>query len=111
MKLILTVTRGDHDCWEQHVAIEAESKEALGMAILEAVDPHVKAREAFEREHTLTPPKRKPDPPLYPYETTVIFEGQKFEVVTLEFQEHDIQTLDEFFEEHRAEYPTSSASI
>ena len=103
MKLILTVTRGDHDCWEQHVGIEAESEEALGMAILEAIDPHVKAREAFDREHTLTPPKRKPDPPDCPYETTVVFEGQRFEVVTLEFQEHDIQTLDTFFERCKAE--------
>lgn len=103
MKLILTVTRGDHDCWEQHVALEAENKEALGLAILEVVDPHVKAREAHDRHHALTPPKRRPDPPLYPYETTVEFNGQKFEVATLEFQEHDIKTLDEFFESHRPE--------
>lgn len=104
MKLILTVTRGDHDSWEQHVAIEAESKEALAFAILEAVEPHVKAREEFEREHAITKPKRKPHPPLYPYETKVVFDGQKFEVVTLEFQEHDIETLEEFFETRRAEY-------
>lgn len=103
MKLILTVTRGDHDVWEQHVALEAESKEELVLAILEAVGPHVRAREEFERRHALTPPKRKPYPPEYPYETTVVFAGQTFEVVTLEFREHDIQTLDEFFEEHKAE--------
>jgi len=101
MKLILTVTRGDHDSWEQHVALEAESKEELCLAILEAVDPHVKAKEAFDRLHTLTKPKRRPDPPACPYETTVEFNGQKFEVVTLDFQEYDIKTLDEFFESHR----------
>lgn len=107
MKLILTVTRGYHDCWEQHVSIEAESKEALGLAILDAIDPHVKAREVYDRLYATTKPKLRPDPPEYPYETTVVFEGQQFEVVTLEFQEQDIQTLDEFFEEHRAEAATS----
>lgn len=103
MKLILTVTRGSHDSWEQHVAIEAESPEDLCMAILEAVDPHVKAREEFEAKHALTPEKRKPDPPPCPYETQIIHHGQAFEVVTLEFSEHDIETLEEFWEHHRAE--------
>jgi hypothetical protein len=103
MKLILTVTYGDHDTWEHHIGIEAESAEALCFAILEAVDPHVKAREEFERRHALTPAKRKPDPPICPYETEMVFNGQKFEVVTLEFSEYDIQTLDEFFEQHKAE--------
>jgi hypothetical protein len=101
MKLILTVTRGDHDFWEQHVALEAESKEELALAILEAIDPHVKAREAYDRLYALTKPKRRPDPPNCPYETTVEFNGQRFEVVTLEFRECDIQTLEEFFELHR----------
>lgn len=108
MKFILTVTTGDHDTWERHTGIEAPDKDALVFAILEALEAqcggYFQELEDRKRKQALTPEKRKLSSYGGPWEAIVEFNNQKFEVNT-DFAEHDISTLDEFFEMHRAEYP------
>ena len=106
MKFILTVTYGDFDTWEKHIGIEASDRDALALAIIDAIQAQrgedMRAADDLEREQILTPEKRRE--PIYrgPWEVNVEHEGQKFEVMS-DFQEHRIQTLVGFFETHRAE--------
>lgn len=104
MKLILTIGGRDFDSHDVEIGLEADSKEELCLAIFEAVEqqcgPELKRREEEKRAHTLTPEKRRKHVDDYPIEVKVEFNGQKF-TVDHWFSEHDVKTLDEYFESIR----------
>lgn len=92
MKLILKTIDTDGCTYSSdvYIGIEADGKDELGIMILEAIQAQL------DRNQALTPPKRKervgPFPAVIEINDTLIRVESDFS------PEHDIMTLDEFFE-------------